>query len=137
MILTGVFLALFAGWMLLFWMAGDAWNVRWLRNWCAGIFVTIAIFLCLGGGVWMTRKYFQSEHRRQVQEFADLMIERVHAGRTQDVEDALRHLAGQTEEWTAEGDVLSRLSQVTEALKKTTQPKVAERSRSEQPQTIR
>jgi hypothetical protein len=131
MILTGVILTLFAAWMLLLWMFGESCDIRWLRNWCAGIFVCLAIFLCLGGGVWMTRKWLQADYRRNVQTFSDLLLQRLDDGRTQDVEDAIRHLAGKTNnEWEAGGDILQRLAQVNAALEKTARVTVAEKPES-------
>ncbi len=126
MILFGVFLTLFTAWMFWGWLVGESRDIRWMRNWCAGIFVMLAILICLGSGAWLSRQISESRHREAVQRVTQLLHERMNQGRIEDVKDALQHLAEDPNEWSTHSeDVLVRLSVVTEALQKTARTRVA------------
>lgn len=129
MILVGVFLTLFTAWIFWGWLVGESRNIRWMRNWCAGIFVVLAILICLGSGTWFSRRISESRHRDAVQRVTQLLHERMNEGRIEDVKDALQHLAEDPDELSTHSeDVLVRLSVVTEALQKTARTRVAEKS---------
>lgn len=126
MILFGVFLTLFTAWMFWGWLVGESRDIRWMRNWCAGIFVALAILICLGSGAWFSRRISESRHREALQRVTQLLHERMNQGRIEDVKDALQHLADDPDEWSTHSeDVLIRLSVVTEALQKTARTRVA------------
>lgn len=130
-ILIAVFLVLFTAWMLLGWMVGESRDIRWMRNWCAGIFVVMAILLCLGGGAWISRKMTQTAYRSSIQKFSRLLNERAGEGRMEDVRDAIQHLAEEPDEWsTHNADILRRIEEVTEALEKTSHRRVADKPRN-------
>jgi hypothetical protein len=117
---------LLASWMLLAWMFGDSSDIRWLRNWCAGIFILTAVSLCAGGGFYLTYKVLRTSHRQAVQEMAHLLNERIKEGRTEDVRDALDHLASEPSEDSGfSSDILQRIKEVTNALEQTRNANVA------------
>lgn len=129
MYLLAAFLVLFTAWMFLGWMFGEARDIRWLRNWCAGIFVVMALLICLGGGAMLARRVTQSSHRQTLEQFARLLEERAEEGRIQDVRDAINHLANKPDEWSTHSpDILVRIDEVTQALEKTALSKVATKS---------
>jgi hypothetical protein len=126
MLLIVIFLILFTSWMLWGWIVGESRDIRWMRNWCAGIFVVLCILLCLGGGAWFSRQAIQSSCRSRVQEFTRLLYERMEEGRIDDVRDALQHISEEPDEWsTYSRDRLQRMDEVTEALRKTARSRVA------------
>jgi len=125
-ILSGVFLVLLTAWMLLGWFIGESRDIRWMRNWCAGIFVVMSVLICLGGGALLARRMAQADHRASVQQLTRLLNERASEGRMDDVRDAIQHLADQPDEWSTHSpDILTRVSEVTEALKKTSRRQTA------------
>lgn len=129
MILAAVFLVLLTGWMLLGWMVGESRDVRWMRQSCAVIFVTMLSLMCLGGGVVFTQHSLESNHRRSVRKFALLLRDRIHQGRIDDVRDALDHLADDPDSRSSDNpDILRRLSDVTEALGKTAHTQIADQN---------
>lgn len=126
MYLLAVFLLLFTAWMFLGWMIGESRDIRWMRNWCAGIFVVMAILICLGGGAVFARRSTQASCRASLEQFARLLEERAEEGRIQDVRDAISHLANRPDEWSSHSpDILSRINEVTQALEKTSLNRVA------------
>lgn len=126
--LAAIFTLLIAGWMLFAWIIGESYDIRWLRNWCAGIFVTMAIVVCTGGGFYLTYKIVRASHRSSVQQFAVLLKERLDEGRISDVRDAVEHLAVEPSEGSASHpDILQRLAELTEALESTRRERVAVR----------
>lgn len=129
--LFAIFLLLIAGWMLLAWMIGESYDIRWLRNWCAGIFVVMAICICTGGGFYLTYKMLRSTHRQSIQQMAKLLKERLDEGRTSDVRDAIEHLASDPPEGSGfSPDILQRMTEVTQALDQTRHSNVASRPES-------
>jgi hypothetical protein len=126
MLLFAVFLILFTSWMLWGWMVGESRDIRWMRNWCAGIFVVLCTLICLAGGAAVSHQITKSACRSQVEQFTKLLNERMKEGRTDDVRDALQHIAEQPDERsTYSQDVVQRMSEVTEALQKTTRSRIA------------
>ena len=126
MYLLAVFLVLFTAWMFLGWMIGESRDIRWMRNWCAGIFVVMAILICLGGGAVFARRMTQASCRKSLEQFAKLLEERAEEGRIQDVRDAISHLANRPDEWSSHSpDILTRIDEVTQALEKTSLNRVA------------
>ena len=131
MILFAVFLALFTAWMLWGWMVGESRDIRWMRNWCSGIFVILTILICLGGSAWISRRMSQASYRASLEQLTRLLNERFQEGRTSDVGDALAHMAEVPDELSARSpDILQRLADVTEALEKTANRKVAKKPKS-------
>ncbi len=124
--LLAIFVVLIAAWMLLAWMVGESYDIRWLRNWCAGIFVVMAIGICTGGGFYLTYKALRASHRGSVQQFASLLKERLDEGRISDVRDAIDHVVTEPGEGSeVSPDILQRLSEVTRALESTRHEHVA------------
>lgn len=131
MILFAVFLVLFTAWMLLGWFFGESRDIAWMRNWCAGIFVVMAVCICLGGGAYFARRMTQTACRASVQQFSRLLHERAKAGRMDDVRDAIEHLAEQPDEFSTHSpDILKRIAEVTEALEKTSVSRVASKPKN-------
>jgi hypothetical protein len=120
MILFAVFLTLATAWIFWGWMVGESREIRWMKRWCATIFVSLAILICLGAGAGISRRMTKTQHSDSVRRLTQLLHERMKEGRTDDVRDALQHLAEDPAEGSSHSpDVLTRLSDVTEALQKT------------------
>jgi hypothetical protein len=127
-ILSGVFLVLLTAWMFLGWRIGESRDIRWMRNWCAGIFVITSALICLGGGAVVARRMTQTSHRASVERFSRLLHERASEGRLDDVRDAIHYLAEQPAECSSYSpDILTRVDEVTEALQKTSRTQTAAR----------
>ena len=128
MLLFAVFLILLAAWMFWGWLVGESRDIRWMRNWCAGVFVVLAILICLGSGALLANRQAEERHRASVQRVIHLLHARMNEGRIDDVKDALRHLAEVPAEWSTHSpDILTRLAEVTAALEKTARTRVAEK----------
>ena len=126
MILFAVFLTLFTAWMFWGWLVGESRDIRWMRNWCAGTFVVLAIMICLSSGAWLSHRLTEARHRDSVQRLTQQLHHRMNAGRIDDVKDALQHLAEDPGEWsTHSGDILTRMDEVTQALQQTARVRVA------------
>ena len=125
-LLTAVFFVLLTTWMLWWWLVGESRDIRWMRNWSATAFVIMAAVGCFGAGALLAHRYDQARYRKLTAEFSQLLEERLRANRTQDVRDALSHVNNAPDEWsTFSRDQLQRVSEVTEALRKTSRLSVA------------
>lgn len=128
----GVFFLLLTSWMLWWWLVGESRDIRWMRNWFATFFVVMAAFMCFGAGAWLTHWYDEARYRKLVAEFSQLLEERLAENRTQDVRDALNHVNSDPDEWSSfSRDRLVRVTEVTEALRKSSSHNVAEKSSRE------
>ena len=133
MLLFAVFLILLTSWMLWGWMVGESRDIRWMRNWCAGIFVVLCTLICLTGGALISRQITQSACRANVEHLTRLLNERMKEGRTDDVQDAIQHIAEIPDESsTSSRDVLQRMAEVTNALQNTSRSQVAAKQGSQQ-----
>jgi hypothetical protein len=132
LILSGVFFLLLTSWMLWWWLVGESRDIRWMRNWFATFFVVMAALMCFGAGAWLTHCYEEARYRRLVVEFSQLLEERLAENRPQDVRDALIHVNSEPDEWSSfSRDRLIRVTEVTEALRKSSRRAVAEKSSGE------
>ncbi len=136
MILLAVFLTLLTAWMLWGWLVGESRDIRWMRNWCSGIFVVLAVMVCLGSAAWISHRITEAGHRDSLRRLTKLLHARINEGRTDDVKDALQHLAEDPDEWSTHSeDILTRLVDVTVALQKTARSRVASKSTEQPPDT--
>ena len=131
-ILSGVFFLLLTSWMLWWWLVGESRDIRWMRNWFSTFFVVMAAFMCFGAGAWITHCYDEARYRKLVVEFSRLLEERLAENRTQDVRDALIHVNSEPDEWSSfSRDRLVRVTEVTEALRKSSSHAVADKTSGE------
>ena len=132
LILSGVFFLLLTSWMLWWWLVGESRDIRWMRNWFATFFVVMAALMCFGAGAYLTHRYDEARYRKLVVEFSQLLEERLAENRTQDVRDALLHVNNEPDEWSSfSRDHLIRVTEVTEALRKSSQHAIAEKKSGE------
>lgn len=85
MILIPVFLLLFACWMLWGWMVGESKNIKWLRHWCAPIFVVTVILISAGAGAVVARRLTEAKVRTDVTKLLQTIEHKLTAGQGQDV----------------------------------------------------
>lgn len=125
-LLSAVFFVLLTSWLLWWWLVGESRDIRWMRNWSATTFVVMAAVACFAAGAMLTHRYDEARYRKLTAEFSQLLEERLAANRTEDVRDALSHVNNTPDEWSSfSADELQRLSEVTEALRKTSRPAIA------------
>ena len=132
LILIGVFFLLLTSWMLWWWLVGESRDIRWMRNWFATFFVVMAACMCFGAGAWLTHRFDEARYRKLFVEFSQLLEERLAENRTQDVRDALIHVNSEPDEWSSfSRDRLVRVTEVTEALRKSSSRAVADKASGE------
>lgn len=128
----GVFFLLLTSWMLWWWLVGESHDIRWMRNWAAIFFVVMAALACFAAGALLAHRYDEACYRKLVVEFSQLLEERLAENRTQDVRDALIHVNHEPDEWSSfSRDRLVRVTEVTEALRKSSSRSVANRTSGE------
>ena len=132
LILSAVFFLLLTSWILWWWLVGESRDIRWMRNWCAALFVFAAALICFVAGAMIAHQYDEFRYRKLVVEFSQLLEERLKSDRTQDVRDALSHVNDEPDEWSSfSRDRLVRVKEVTEALRKSSSSAVAESTSGE------
>lgn len=110
MALIPVFLILFAAWMLWGWLVSDVRDIRWMRKWCAIVFVVMAVSMSAGAGVGVTMAILKRQFRQDVREFAVSMKKQTDAGNQKLVTEELQQLIEPTDAFPGQsGDILERL----------------------------
>lgn len=90
MILIPIFLVLFACWMLWGWMVGESKNIKWLRHWCAPIFVITVMIISAGAGAGLARHLTQAQVRTDVTALLQTIEHKLTAGQGRDVISEIR-----------------------------------------------
>lgn len=85
MILIPIFLVLFACWMLWGWTVGESKNIKWLRHWCAPIFVMTVMLISAGAGAFITRGLVRNRAREDVANLLTAIEQKIRLGQGQDV----------------------------------------------------
>ncbi len=110
MALIPVFLLLFAAWMLWGWLVSDVRDIRWMRKWCAIVFVVMAVLMSAGAGVGITMAVLKRQFRSDVRDFALLVKKQVDAGNSKMVSEELQQLIEPTDAFPGQSsDILQRL----------------------------
>lgn len=79
-VLPPIFLSLFAGWMLWGWTVGESKNIKWMRVWCAPLFVVTIMLLSLGAGALVSRVMTRRKARADVTEVLACIQQQLEAG---------------------------------------------------------
>ncbi len=66
MILVPIFFMLFASWMLWGWTVGESKNIKWLRRWCAPVFVVTVVIMSAGAGAYIGRAVTRNAMRENI-----------------------------------------------------------------------
>ncbi len=85
MILIPIFLILFACWMLWGWTVGESKDIRWLRHWCAPIFVVTAMLISAGAGAVVTRGIVRNRVRDDVTQLLATIEQKILTGQSRKV----------------------------------------------------
>lgn len=110
MALIPVFIILFAAWMLWGWLVSDVRDIRWMRKWCAILFVVTAILISVAAGAGVTMVVAKRQFRQDFHEFATAMKKQVDAGNHRLVAEELNLIVNPDAEAPgAGGDVLHRM----------------------------
>jgi hypothetical protein len=119
--LAATLLLLFTAWVFYGWIVAESFQIRWLKHYCAGLFIILLMLICLGGGIGLTRQFLVSTHRATVQQLAGDLHQRLKDGRHTEVHAAIRFLAETPQEGTdTSGDVLQRVHQLRAAMESAT-----------------
>ncbi|MDG1896972.1 MAG: hypothetical protein P8J37_18855 [Fuerstiella sp.] len=111
MILTPIFLALFAGWMLWGWTVGESKNVKWLRRCCAPVFVITVMFMSAGAGAYITRTVI----RNSVQDDITTLLKTIETNiRTGTADKVLAEIEAMDHSDDPDGDAYDVLDEVTQ-----------------------
>jgi len=85
MILIPIFLALFASWMLWGWTVGESKNIKWLRCWCAPVFVVTVVIMSLGAGAYIGRAVTRNAVREDITHLLKTIELRIRTGGSEKV----------------------------------------------------
>ena len=85
MILIPIFLVLFACWMLWGWTVGESKNIKWLRRWCAPIFVVTVMLISAGAGAFITKGIVRRNVREDVAQLLATIEHEIKMGRGNEV----------------------------------------------------
>lgn len=119
--LVATLLLLLTAWVFYGWIIAESCQIRWLKHYCAGLFIILLILICLGGGIGLTRQLLLSSHRAAIQQLAGQLHQRLKDGRESEVHAAIRFLAEPPQEATdPSGDVLERVSQLRTTMESNT-----------------
>jgi hypothetical protein len=117
--LAATLAVLFTAWVFYAWMMAESFEIRWLRRSLAGLFIVLLTVMCLGGGVFLTRRLLVSSHRASLQQVSARLQARLENGRDSEVRKAIRFLAEPPAEGSGHsGDVLGRLNELQQALER-------------------
>ena len=89
-ILLPIFFLLFACWMLWGWVVGESKEIKWLRRWCATIFVVTAMLIAAGAGIAVTRGLVRTAVRNDVAKLLDAIEQRIQMGESARVVSEIR-----------------------------------------------
>lgn len=92
MLLIPVFMALIAAWALWGWVVGESRNIKWLRNWCAPIFVVTTVLITAGGGGLASRILTKKAIREDVAQMLEHVDALVQQGRSDVVRSEIQKL---------------------------------------------
>lgn len=90
MILIPLFLVLFACWMLWGWTVGESKDIKWLRRWCAPIFVVTVILISAGAGAVVTQVLVRQNVRHEVAELLEAIDRKISTGDAGEVVSEIR-----------------------------------------------
>ena len=80
MILVPIFFVLFASWMLWGWTVGESKNIKWLRRWCAPVFVVTVVMMSVGAGAYIGRVVTRNAVREDITRLLKTIELRVRTG---------------------------------------------------------
>ncbi|MBL8817084.1 MAG: hypothetical protein JNL58_13735 [Planctomyces sp.] len=110
MALIPVFLLLFAAWMLWGWLVSDVRDIRWMRKWCAIVFVVMAVLMSAGAGVGITMAVLKRQFRAEVRDFALVVKKQLDSGNQQMISEELQQIIEPTDAFPGQSsDILQRL----------------------------
>jgi hypothetical protein len=115
--LAATLAVLFTAWVFYAWIMAESFEIRWLRRSLAGLFILLLTVMCLGGGIFLTRRVLVSSHRASLQQVSVRLQARLVDGRETEVREAIKFLAEPPSEGSGHsGDILGRLNELQSAL---------------------
>lgn len=115
--LAATLATLFTAWVFYAWIMAESFEIRWLRRFLAGLFIVLLTVMCLGGGVFLTRRLLVSSHRMSLQQVSARLQSRLDDGRNNEVREAIRFLSEPPAEGSGHSsDILGRLTELQQAL---------------------
>lgn len=109
-------LLLLAGWVLWGWVVGESRDIKWLRHWCAPIFVVLTIAFTAGTSTVVSRALTRRQVRGEVEELLDNIELRVRTGGATHVVRELQAVEADRDPEEESYDVLDHLSHLNERL---------------------
>ena len=116
-IIVGILLLLTACWAFWGWCVGESRNYKWMRQWCAGLFVILVAILSAGGGALISGQLAKSAARRDMTATVTVLRERLAAGESTAVLRELRKLDHRGDPDADAFDVLDELPQMAHRLR--------------------
>ncbi|MCP4787107.1 MAG: hypothetical protein GY903_32115 [Fuerstiella sp.] len=116
MILIPIFFVLFAGWMLWGWTVGESKNIKWLRRWCAPVFVVTVAIMSAGAGAFIARAVTRNAVREDITNLLTTIELRIRTGGTDKVIAELQMLDRSDDPDADAFDALDDVAQMAENL---------------------
>ncbi|MCH2203059.1 MAG: hypothetical protein MK102_13895 [Fuerstiella sp.] len=121
MIVIILLVILLTCWSLWGLCVGESTNIRWIRQWCGGIFVLMVALLSLGTGFLIARTMERSSARRDAFTALQLIADRIEAGNSQLVVRKIRALDHRGDPDADAYDLLTELPEFVTELRLTPQ----------------
>ncbi|MEZ6122676.1 MAG: hypothetical protein R3C49_05805 [Planctomycetaceae bacterium] len=128
MILIPIFLTLFAGWMLWGWVVGESKNIRWLRHWCAPIFVGTVVLMAVGAGALSTAVVINRQMTADVGRLLDTISEQIRDGHADEVVREIESVRALDDPDAEPVNLLTQLPTITQHLRGETVPEAVART---------
>ena len=116
MILIPLFLLLLSAWVLWGWVVGECRDIKWLRHWCAPVFVVLIVAFTAGASTVISRALVRREVRADVEELLDNIELRLRTGAGIQVVREIQAVESQRDPEEESYDVLDHLSHLNERL---------------------
>ena len=116
MIILAFLLILFTCWILLGLFVGESCDIRWIRHWCGGIFVTMVALISLSSGFLIARVMERSSARSNAFEALQVIADRIEAGDDRHVIRKIRALDHRGDPDQDTYDLLDELPQLVAEL---------------------
>lgn len=117
-VLIGALILLSAGWLLWGWTVSEAYDIPWLRKFCAISFTSIAVLISAGLGAGVALTISKGRLRQDVRDFAAMLDQQLQQGRQQAARQALQSVLQPPDEWSTDSrDLLERMQAATQRLR--------------------
>lgn len=115
--LLALMVALFAGWMLWGWAVSEAYDIAFLRKWCAIFFTITSISISSATGAGIAVLVCRNIHRAEIRQFASALEDHLRQGKPSQTLRELQAVTETPDVWSRESsDIHERMLAATARL---------------------